>query len=143
MTSDINKQQVIEWLSAQSVIEIAALVKDLEKEWGVSAAAPVAAVAAPSQVGGESASATEEKSEFQVVLTEFTGGKVSFIKSLQKLLEPHLEKSMSVLELKKLVDAVADESKPTSLLPNVLDKGKANKLKEEIEALGGAKIELK
>ena len=44
--SDITKDQVIEWLSNQSVLEIAGLVKDLEAKWGVSAAAPVAAVAA-------------------------------------------------------------------------------------------------
>ena len=143
MTSDINKQQVIEWLSAQSIIEIAGLVKDLEEQWGVSAAAPVAAAAAPAGGEGDGAAATEEKSEFEVVLAEFSGGKVSFIKNLQNILKPHLEKEMSVLELKKLVDAVADESKPTPLIPKAIEKEKANKLKEEIEALGGAKIELK
>ena len=54
--SDITKDQVIEWLSNQSVLEIAGLVKDLEEKWGVSAAAPVAAAAA-----------AEEKTEFNVV----------------------------------------------------------------------------
>ena len=50
--SDITKEQVVEWLSGQSVIEIRELVKELEEKWGVSAAAPVAAVAA-APAGGE------------------------------------------------------------------------------------------
>ena len=62
--SDITKDQVIEWLSNQSVLEIAGLVKDLEEKWGVSAAAPVAvAAAAPA----EAAASAEEKTEFDVV----------------------------------------------------------------------------
>ena len=50
--SDITKDQVIEWLSAQTVLEVAELVKDLEEKWGVSAAAPVAVAAGPA-AGGE------------------------------------------------------------------------------------------
>ena len=53
--ADIKKEDVIEWLSNQSVLEIAGLVKDLEEKWGVSAAAPVAAVAAVAGGGGEAA----------------------------------------------------------------------------------------
>ena len=65
--SDITKDQVVDWLSGQSVIEIADLVKELEEKWGVSAAAPAAvAVAAPAG-GGDADSASEEKSEFDVV----------------------------------------------------------------------------
>ena len=66
--SDITKDQVIEWLSNQSVLEIAGLVKDLEEKWGVSAAAPVAAVAAAPVAGA--AAAAEEKTEFNVVLVD-------------------------------------------------------------------------
>ena len=70
--SDITKDQVVEWLSSQSVIEVADLVKELEEKWGVSAAAPAAvAVAAPAGGGDAGGAAAEEKSEFDVVLTEF------------------------------------------------------------------------
>ena len=67
--SNITKDQVIEWLSSQSVLEIAGLVKDLEAKWGVSAAAPVAAAAAPA-AGAAAAAPAEEKTEFTVVLVE-------------------------------------------------------------------------
>ena len=60
--SDITKDQVVEWLSGQSVIEIADLVKELEEKWGVSAAPPAAvAVAAPGGGGDASAEGAEEK----------------------------------------------------------------------------------
>ena len=67
--SNITKDQVIEWLSSQSVIEIAALVKDLETKWGVSAAAPVAVAAAPA-AGAAAAAPAEEKTEFNVILAD-------------------------------------------------------------------------
>jgi len=60
--SDITKDQVVEWLSSQSVIEVADLVKELEEKWGVSAAAPAAvAVAAPAGGGDAGDAAAEEK----------------------------------------------------------------------------------
>ena len=73
--SDLTKDQVIEWLSGQSVIEIAELVKELEEKWGVSAAPAAVAVAAPA-AGGDAGGAAEEKTEFDVVLTEFGGNKM-------------------------------------------------------------------
>ena len=73
--SDINKDQVIDWLSEQSVLEIADIVKTLEEKWGVSAAAPVAvAAAAPAAGGGEAAA---EKDEFDVVLTAAGAKKIN------------------------------------------------------------------
>jgi large subunit ribosomal protein L7/L12 len=62
--ADITKEDVIEWLSNQTVLDIAGLVKDLEDKWGVSAAAPVAVAAAPA---GEAAEAVEDKTEFDVI----------------------------------------------------------------------------
>jgi len=63
--SDITKEQVIDWLSGQSVIEIAGLVKELEEKWGVSAAAPAAvAVAAPAG-GDDGGSTAEEKNRIR------------------------------------------------------------------------------
>lgn len=61
--ADITKDQVIEWLSSLTVVDAAALVKELEEKWGVSAAAPVAVVA-----GGAAAPAAEEKDSFDVIL---------------------------------------------------------------------------
>ena len=72
--SEITKDQVVDWLSGQSVIEIADLVKDLEEKWGVSAAAPAAAaVAAPAGGADGGESGAEEKTEFDVILNEFGG----------------------------------------------------------------------
>jgi large subunit ribosomal protein L7/L12 len=65
--SDITKEQVVEWLSAQTVLEVADLVKELEEKWGVSAAAPVAVAAAGGAAAGGDAAAAEEKDEFDVI----------------------------------------------------------------------------
>ena len=81
--SDITKDQVIEWLSGQSVIEIADLVKDLEEKWGVSAAAPAAVAVAAPAAGDGGGSAGEEKTEFDVILTEFGGNKIAVIKEVR------------------------------------------------------------
>ena len=75
--SNITKEQVIEWLSSQSVLEIAGLVKDLETKWGVSAAAPVAVAAAPAAAAA--AAPVEEKTEFTVVLVEAGANKIGAI----------------------------------------------------------------
>ena len=84
--SDITKDQVIDWLSGQSVIEISDLVKELEEKWGVSAAAPAAvALAAPAAGGDAGGGAAEEKTEFDVVLTEFGGNKIAVIKEVRSL----------------------------------------------------------
>ena len=78
--SDITKDQVVDWLSNQSVIDIAELVKELEEKWGVSAAAP-AAVAVAAQPGADAGgSSGEAKSEFDVILAEFGGNKIAVIK---------------------------------------------------------------
>ena len=71
--SDLTKDQVVEWLSSQSVIEVAELVKELEDKWGVSAAAPAAVAVAAPAAGGDAGGAAEEKTEFDVILTEFGG----------------------------------------------------------------------
>ena len=83
--SEITKDQVIDWLSGQSVIEIADLVKDLEEKWGVSAAAPVAVAAAAPADGGDAGSAGEEKTEFDVILQEFGGNKIAVIKEVRAI----------------------------------------------------------
>ena len=99
--SDITKEQVVDWLSGQSVIEIADLVKELEEKWGVSAAAPAAvAVAAPAgDGGGGDASGSEEKTEFDVILSEFGGNKIAVIKEVRGIT------GLGLKEAKELVEA--------------------------------------
>ena len=98
--SDITKEQVIDWLSGQSVIEIADLVKELEEKWGVSAAAPAAvAVAAPAGGGDGDGGAAEEKTEFDVILTELGGNKIAVIKEVRALT------GLGLKEAKDIVDA--------------------------------------
>ena len=125
--SNITKDQVIEWLSAQPILELAALVKDLEAKWGVSAAAAVA-VAAPGAAAG--AAAAEEKTEFNVVLTEAGANKIGVIKEVR---------AITGLGLKEAKDLVEGAPKPVKEGAN---KAEAEEIKKKLEA-AGAKVELK
>ena len=79
----LSNEDLLKELSAKPIMEVVELVKMLEDEWGVSAAAPVAAVAAPgADAGGEAAA---EKDEFDVVLTSFGGNKVAVIKAVRTI----------------------------------------------------------
>jgi large subunit ribosomal protein L7/L12 len=127
--ADINKEQVIEWLGAQSVIDIADLVKDLEDKWGVSAAAPVAAAAA-SAGGDDGGEAAEEKDEFNVVLVDFGGNKIAVIKEVRAIT------GLGLKEAKELV-----ESAPKPIKEGV-SKDEAEEVKKKLEE-AGAKVELK
>ena len=127
--SDITKDQVIDWLSNQSVIETADLVKQLEEKWGVSAAAPVAAVAA-APAGDAGAASTEEKSEFDVVLVEFGGNKIAVIKEVR---------AITGLGLKEAKDAV--EGAPSTVKEGA-SKDEAEATKKQLEEVG-ASVELK
>ena len=125
--SDITKDQVIEWLSNQSVLEIAGLVKDLEEKWGVSAAAPVAvAAAAPA----EAAASAEEKTEFDVVLVDAGSSKINVIKEVRGLT------GLGLIEAKALV-----EGTPKPVKEGV-SKQEAEEIKAKLET-AGAKVELK
>ena len=79
--SNITKDQVIEWLSSQSVLELATLVKDLEGKWGVSAAAAVAVAAPAGGAGAGAAPAAEAQTEFTVVLKDAGANKIGDRKS--------------------------------------------------------------
>ncbi len=126
--SDITKDQVIEWLSGQSVLEIAGLVKDLEEKWGVSAAAPVAvAAAAPAAAA---AAPAEEQTEFNVVLTDAGSNKIGVIKEVR---------AITGLGLKEAKDLVEGAPKPVK---EGASKDEANEIKKKLEA-AGAKVELK
>ena len=126
--SNITKEQVIEWLSGQSVLEIAALVKDLEAKWGVSAAAPVAVAAAPAAAAA--AAPVEEKTEFNVVLLEAGPNKIAAIKEVR---------AITGLGLKEAKDLV--EGAPKSVKEGA-SKQEAEEIKKKLEAVG-AKVELK
>jgi large subunit ribosomal protein L7/L12 len=128
--SEITKDQVIDWLSGQSVIEIADLVKDLEEKWGVSAAAPVAVAAAAPADGGDAGSAGEEKTEFDVILQEFGGNKIAVIKEVRAIT------GLGLKEAKELV-----ESAPKPVKEGV-SKDEAEEVLKKLEA-SGAKVEIK
>jgi large subunit ribosomal protein L7/L12 len=123
--ADLNK--IVEDLSSLSVIEAAELSKLLEEKWGVSAAAPVA-VAAPAAGGSETAA--EEKSEFDLVLTEFGSNKIAVIKEVR---------TITGLGLKEAKDLVESAPKP---LKQGIAKAEAEEMKKSLEATG-AKAELK
>ena len=130
--SDITKDQVVEWLSSQSVIEVADLVKELEEKWGVSAAAPAAAVAVAAPAGGGDAggAAAEEKTEFDVVLTEFGGNKIAVIKEVR---------GITGLGLKEAKELVEGAPKPVK---EGVSKDEAEEISKKLEA-AGAKAEVK
>ena len=120
--ADITKEDVIEWLSNQSVLDIAGLVKDLEEKWGVSAAAPVAAVAAaPAAEGG---AAEEEKTEFDVILKSFGSNKIAVIKEVRGIT------GLGLKEAKDLVEGAPKAIKEATT------KDDAEDLKKKLEATG-------
>jgi len=120
----LTKDQVKEFLSNLSVIELSNLVKELEAEWGVSAAAPVAVAAAAA------APVVEEKTEFDVTLTDGGAQKVSVIKVVRTIT------GLGLKEAKDLVEAAP------KLLKQGAKKEEAESIKKEIEAAGG-KVEIK
>ena len=123
----ITKEQIIEHLSQMPVIELAGLIKDLEKKWGVSAAAPVA-VAAAAPAGA--AAAAEEKTEFNVTLASVGSNKIAVIKEVRGLT------GLGLKEAKDLVDGA-----PKTIKEKV-SKEEADKMKAALEK-AGAKVEVK
>jgi large subunit ribosomal protein L7/L12 len=125
--TQITKEQVIEWLGVQSVLEIATLVKDLEERWGVSAAAPVAvaSVAAPA-----AAEAVEEKTEFTVILLAAGESKINVIKEIRAIT------GLGLIEAKAVV-----EGAPKAVKEGIA-KAEAEEIRKKLEAVG-AKVELK
>ena len=121
-------KKIVEDLSSLSVIEAAELSKLLEEEWGGSAAAPVAVAAAPA-AGGDSAPA-EEKTEFDLVLSEAGSNKIAVIKEVR---------TITGLGLKEAKDLVEGAPKP---LKQGVAKAEAEEMKKTLEA-AGAKAELK
>ena len=125
----LSNEDLLKELSAKPIMEVVELVKMLEDEWGVSAAAPVA-VAAAGAAGGDAAEAAVEKDEFDVVLTSFGQAKVGVIKAVR---------TITGLGLKEAKDSV--ESTPSTIKEGVA-KDAAEEIKKQLEEAGGT-VELK
>jgi large subunit ribosomal protein L7/L12 len=123
----LSNQDLLKELSAKPIMEVVELVKMLEEEWGVSAAAPVAVAAAGP--AGDAAPA-EEQTEFDVVLTSFGEAKVAVIKAVR---------AMTGLGLKEAKDAV--EGTPSTIKEGA-SKDDAENFKKQLEEAGGT-VELK
>ena len=129
--SDVTQQQVVEYIKGISVIELSNLVKTLESELGVSAAAAMP-MAMPMMGGGGAAAAApvEEKTEFTVTLTEIGANKINVIKAVREVT------SLGLKEAKDLV-----EGAPKALKEGVT-KDEADAIKKKFEE-AGAKVEIK
>ncbi len=124
--ADVSREDVIEFLSNMSVIDLSGLVEELEEKWGVSAAA-----AAPVMMAGPAgAAAEEEQTEFDVVLESFGQQKIKVIKAVREI---------TGLGLKDAKDLV--ESAPATIKEG-LESEEAEKLKEQLEEVG-ATVEVK
>ncbi|CAN5366666.1 50S ribosomal protein L7/L12 [soil metagenome] len=121
---------IISALEGFTVLELNALVKELEERWGVSAAAPVAAAAGPAAAGGGAAVVEEEQTEFNVVLLEAGAKKIQVIKAVRELT------SLGLKEAKDVVDGA-----PKAVKEGV-SKDEANSAKAKLEE-AGAKVEIK
>lgn len=126
--ADITKEDVIEFIANMSVLELSEMVKDLEDKFGVSAAAPVAMMAAPAD--GAGGAAAEEKTEFDVILTAAGDKKINVIKEVRAIT------GLGLKEAKALVDGAPSPVKEG------IAKEEAEKVKEQLEA-AGAQVEMK
>jgi large subunit ribosomal protein L7/L12 len=125
----MNKEEILEAIKNMTVLELAELVKALEEEFGVSAAAPVAVAAAPA-AGAPAAAPAEEKTEFDVILQEVGSDKIKVIKVVREV---------TGLGLKEAKDLVESAPKPVK---EGVSKDEANQIKAKFEEVG-AKVEIK
>jgi large subunit ribosomal protein L7/L12 len=125
----VSRQEIKDALGKMPVMELVGLIKELEEEWGVSAAAPVA-VAAPGAAAGAAAPAAEEQTEFTVTMTSFGENKVGVIKAIRTIT------GLGLKEAKDLVEGVP------SVVKEGISKDEVAKIKKELED-AGAKVEVK
>jgi large subunit ribosomal protein L7/L12 len=128
--ADVTKEQVVDFISNMTVLELAQFIKELEEKFGVSAAAPVAAMMAAPAAGGAEAAAEEEKTEFDVILKEVGGNKIGVIKVVRALT------GLGLKEAKAKVDEVP------SVIKEAVSKEQAEDAKKQLEE-AGAKVEFK
>ncbi|MGA2526303.1 MAG: 50S ribosomal protein L7/L12 [Smithellaceae bacterium] len=129
MSGKITKEDVVKFIEEMTVLELSALVKELEEKFGVSAAAPMmAAMAVPG--GAPTAAAAEEKTEFNAILTGFGAEKIQVIKVVR---------AITGLGLKEAKDLVEGIPKP---IKEGISKDEAADIKKKIEEVGGT-VEIK
>ena len=128
--AELNQQQVVDYIKGITVLELSQLVKALEQELGVSAAAAMPMAMPGMMAGGGAAPAAEEKTEFTVTLTEIGGNKINVIKVVREV---------TSLGLKEAKDLVESAPKP---IKEGVNKDEAAAIKKKFEEVG-AKIEVK
>ena len=129
--ADITKEDVIEFISNMSVLELSELIKELEDKFGVSAAAPVAFAAGGMPAGGDAGGAAEEeKTEFDVILEAAGDKKINVIKEVRAIT------GLGLKEAKALV-----EEAPKAVKEGIA-KDEADKIKEQLEG-AGAQVSVK
>ena len=127
----VTKDEILDAISKMSVMEVVELISDMEKKFGVTAAAPVAVAAAPGAAAGAAAAPVEEKTEFTVVLKEYPADKkVSVIKVIRELT------GLGLKEAKDLVEGVP------STVKEAVSKADSEAMKKKLED-SGAKVEVK
>ena len=126
----LTQQDVVEYIKGISVLELSQLVKELEKELGVSAAAAMPMAMPQRGMSGGAAAAAEEKTEFTVTLTEVGGNKINVIKVVREV---------TSLGLKEAKDLVEGAPKP---IKEGVPKDEAAAIKKKFEEVG-AKVEIK
>jgi large subunit ribosomal protein L7/L12 len=128
--ADVTKEDVIEFIANMSVLDLSELIKEMEEKFGVSAAAPVAMMAAGPGDGGAGAAAEEEQTEFDVILTAFGDKKIQVIKEVRAIT------GLGLKDAKALVDEVPKPVKEG------IAKDEAEKIKAQLEE-AGAQVEVK
>jgi large subunit ribosomal protein L7/L12 len=128
--AEVTQQQVVEYIKGISVLELSQLVKTLESELGVSAAAAMPVFAGGGPAAGGAAAPAEEKTEFTVTLTEVGGNKINVIKVVREI---------TALGLKEAKDLVEGAPKP---IKEGIPKDEAAAIKKKFEEVG-AKVEIK
>src|SRR6056297_331461 len=128
--ADITKDDVIEFISNMSVLELSELIKELEDKFGVSAAAPVAVAAGAMPAGADAGAAEEEQTEFDVILEAAGDKKINVIKEVRAIT------GLGLKEAKALV-----EEAPKAVKEGIA-KEEADKVKEQLEG-AGAQVSVK
>jgi len=129
-TAEITKEDVIEFIANMSVLDLSELIKEMEEKFGVSAAAPVAMMAAGPGDAAGGADAAEEKTEFDVILTAYGDKKIQVIKAVR---------AITSLGLKDAKDLVDGAPKPVK---EGVGKEEAEKIKAQLEE-AGAQVDVK
>lgn len=128
--SEITKEQVVDFIANMTVLELSQFIKELEEKFGVSAAAPAVAMAVAAPAGGEAAPAEEEKTEFDVVLTNAGSNKIAVIKVVRALT------GLGLKEAKAKVDELP------STIKEAVSKADAEDAKKQLDE-AGASCEIK